>query len=93
MTANRKILRHHLEPLLSDGVLSGEIPEHGCVYFPEVVGADDTNELVDSLAKDHNVFVVPGRFFGCPGHIRIGFGAEPTNLENALAAFVKAMTR
>lgn len=93
MGVNRKILRRHLEPLLSDGILSGEIPEHGCIYFPKVAGFDDTSALVDSLAKDHDVYVVPGRFFGLPSHIRIGFGAKPTNLEKALKAFVEAMSR
>jgi aspartate/methionine/tyrosine aminotransferase len=92
MSQNRRLLHEQMEPLLSNGILSGAIPEHGCIYFPRVNAVDSTDALVEDLAEKQNVYVVPGRFFGEPANIRIGIGGEIEKLEEALAAFVRAMT-
>ena len=74
---NRKVLCQALEPLVEDGLLSGRIPEHGCIWFPAVAGARDAGRLAGLLARRHRVHVVPGSFFGDADRLRIGFGGEP----------------
>jgi aspartate/methionine/tyrosine aminotransferase len=91
MSENRKLLHKYLKPLFNSGILSGRIPEHGCIYFPRVNGVDNTDELVEDLAENHKVYIVPGRFFGEPGNIRIGFGGKTPKLEQSFSAFVSAM--
>ena len=40
------------------------------------VGVDDTASLAKRLYWRHGVLVAPGEYFGAPGHLRIGFGAD-----------------
>jgi aspartate/methionine/tyrosine aminotransferase len=61
------------------------VPEHGIIAFPRVVGVDDTLALCDHLATQHGVDVVPGEFFGKPGHVRIGCGVPAAKLKEGLA--------
>jgi hypothetical protein len=82
---NRPVLTRHVERLTDAGLLEGAVPEHGCMYFPRVVGVDDTWSLAQWLWHQHRLLVAPGEFFGAPGHIRLGFGgADPTLLDDAL---------
>ncbi|HVS09032.1 MAG TPA: pyridoxal phosphate-dependent aminotransferase [Planctomycetota bacterium] len=64
--------------------LEGTAPEHGLIAFPRVRGVEDTRALARHLARDHGVGVVPGEFFGAPGHLRLGFGLPPEGLREAL---------
>lgn len=82
---NRKVLQECLEGPLQDGHLSGDIPSYGTMYFPAVSASRDVDSLVGRLAEK-NVFVVPGKFFGAPRHIRIGFGGfvEEVSLRDGL---------
>lgn len=66
------------------GLLQGELPPYGCMYFPRVVGVDDTLGLARRLFDRHGVLVAPGEYFGAPGHIRIGFGADPPMIAEGL---------
>jgi aspartate/methionine/tyrosine aminotransferase len=91
MSENRKLLHNYLKPFFDSGIFTGRIPERGCIYFPRVNGVDNTDELVEDLAEKHSVYIVPGRFFGEPGSIRIGFGAESRKLEQSLGVFVRAV--
>jgi aspartate/methionine/tyrosine aminotransferase len=61
------------------------VPEFGIIAFPRVEGVDDTIALSEYLAREHRVDVVPGEFFGLPGHVRIGCGAPAATLEEGLA--------
>ena len=65
------------------GVVS-TIPEFGIIAFPRIEGVEDTYELSEHLAKEHAVDVVPGEFFGLPGHIRISCGVPAATLESGL---------
>ncbi len=38
-------------------------------------------------AKKHNLLIVPGDGFGCPGHVRISFCVPTERIERSLAAF------
>jgi aspartate/methionine/tyrosine aminotransferase len=81
---NRVILQEELKDLIDDGVLEGEIPDYGSVYFPKLpwlegLGQEKALELVEKISGETGV--VPGRFFGpyWKAHIRIGFG-QPEDL-------------
>jgi len=84
---NRKIIEETVRPLLDEGYLEGEIPEFGCIYFPRLVGIDDTRLFAQALGERQHVFLVPGRFFGSPQHVRIGFGGKPNVLREGLIRF------
>ena len=81
---NRDILNETIQPLLEKGYLKGRIPEHGCIYFPQLVGVSDADIFLRDLAEKQNVYAVPGRFFGAPQHVRIGFGGRTEELKIAL---------
>ena len=71
---NRNIVQATFQSLLDDGLVAGTVPEFGTIYFPRIQAFADVDGFVKSLANKRRVFVVPGRFFGSPRHIRIGFG-------------------
>jgi aspartate/methionine/tyrosine aminotransferase len=56
---------------------------HGLVAFPRLVGAS-ADELCALLREHYDTSVVPGRFFGSPGHVRIGLGRETETLRKGL---------
>jgi len=64
--------------------LEGTAPDHGLIAFPRVREVGDTRALARHLAREHGVGVVPGEFFGAPGHLRLGFGLPPERLLEAL---------
>lgn len=86
---NRMVLWDALEPLLKAEILTPNIPEYGCVYFPQVIGLDDTREFARELADKYRVYVVPGYLFGEPRAIRIGFGSKPDEFKIAIGRFVE----
>jgi aspartate/methionine/tyrosine aminotransferase len=51
-----------------------------------VRSAPDTLALCEQLVREHQVDVVPGEFFGRPGHVRVGCGVAPALLEQASRA-------
>lgn len=61
------------------------VPEFGIIAFPRIEGVEDTIALSEYLAREHQVDVVPGEFFGLPGHLRIGCGVPAGTLEEGLA--------
>jgi len=87
VACNRKELVKTAGPLIKEGLLSGDIPEQGCIWFPKVAGFSNADKLADLLAKRYKVYVVPGRFFGDAGRIRIGFGNQPEAFRKSIAAF------
>ncbi|MCP4583293.1 MAG: aminotransferase class I/II-fold pyridoxal phosphate-dependent enzyme [candidate division Zixibacteria bacterium] len=91
-TGNREIMKEYIQPLIDNGLLTEDIPVHGCIYFPKVSNIEDTKSLAENLADKFNVHIVPGHFFREPGHIRIGFGAKPEQLKRNLGKFVEAIS-
>ncbi|MBS0334438.1 MAG: pyridoxal phosphate-dependent aminotransferase [Proteobacteria bacterium] len=88
----RPAVAEHVERMLADGLLEGELPAQGCMYFPRVVGVDDTRALADWLWREHGVVVPAGEFFGQPGHVRIGFGGGATAaLDRGLSRLAAAL--
>jgi len=86
---NRMNLWDAMEPLLKTEILTPNIPENGCVYFPQVAGLEDTREFVRELSDKYRVYVVPGYLFGEPKAIRIGFGGKPEDFKIAAERFVE----
>ncbi len=83
----RPVITRHVADLTAEGLLSGDLPDQGCMYFPKVTGVSDTRALARRLAADFGVLVAPGEYFNCPGHVRIGFGGDPEALDLALTRF------
>ncbi len=91
LSRNRAIVQEILNPLLEEGLLSGKIPSDGCIFFPKIVGIDDTTAFTRKLAGQYQVYVAPGHFFGLPEHIRIGFGGASEELEIGLKLLANAI--
>lgn len=53
--------------------------------FPRSLEADDT--AFSERAKAHNLLIVPGCGFGCPGHVRISYCVPTERIERSLPAF------
>jgi hypothetical protein len=88
----RPVVAEHVGRMLGDGLLEGDLPAQGCMYFPRVVGVDDTRALADWLWRKHRIVVPAGEFFGQPGHVRIGFGSgQPEALDRGLSRLGKAL--
>ncbi len=86
------VVRGHVESMIAEGLIEGPFPEHGCMYFPKVVGVDDTRALCDWLWEAHGVLVAAGEFFGQPGHVRLGFGGgRVAELDRGLSRFRAAL--
>ena len=88
---NRKLLSDIIHPLLQEGLIGGEIPSHGCLYFPKLRVRDGGDDFVRNLAEKRSVYVAPGHFF-CSGssmfndHIRIGIGGRSDKVQDGLSA-------
>jgi aspartate/methionine/tyrosine aminotransferase len=67
------------------------VPEFGIIAFPRVAEAPDTVALGEHLAAEHRVDVVPGEFFGAPGHVRVGCGVPRATLEEGLARLARGI--
>jgi len=53
--------------------------------FPQALEADDT--AFCERAKAHDLLIVPGTGFGCPGHVRISYCVPTSRIEKSLGAF------
>jgi aspartate/methionine/tyrosine aminotransferase len=62
----------------------------GMIAFPRL-RASDVESLCDRLRADHETTVVPGRFFGAPGHFRLALGCAPETLEGGLERLAAAL--
>lgn len=80
-------------PLLFEAIessphLSGPTFDVGLVAFPRVApraGEDvaDTQDLARFLLETEDLGVTPGEHFGCPGHLRLGFGTPAEQVREA----------
>ncbi|MDP3489557.1 MAG: pyridoxal phosphate-dependent aminotransferase [Phenylobacterium sp.] len=89
----RPVLCDHVARMVADGLILGEPPVFGCMYFPQVVGVSDTLDLASWLWSDEQIVVAPGEFFGQPGHVRIGFGGDAAALDDGLGRLHGALLR
>jgi aspartate/methionine/tyrosine aminotransferase len=91
LAATRPIVQRHARAMIADGLLEGELPQFGCMYFPKVQGVNDTLGLARALWSRHNLLVAPGEYFGMAGHIRIGFGGDEPGLDEGLTRLHSAL--
>ncbi|MCC6612745.1 MAG: pyridoxal phosphate-dependent aminotransferase [Anaerolineae bacterium] len=89
--ANRECLQAFAAPLIADGLIAGDVPEQGCVYFPRLVRVSDADAFSRRAVRDFGVVVVPGTFFEMPGHIRIGYGGDGARLAAGLERLADAI--
>ena len=76
----RGILRRNLplveERLKAAGASIGWIrPQAGAMLCLACAPGTDTTALAERLLREASTLVVPGEYFGLPGHLRIGYGA------------------
>ncbi len=91
LEANRPLVLRAADAMKRAGTAEGDVPPFGCMYFPRIIGVDDTRELARRLFDEHGVVVGPGEYFGAPGHIRIGFGNPAEPVEKALQRLVRGL--
>lgn len=92
LAGTRPVVQRHVDALVADGLLEGDLPPYGCMYFPRVVGVDDTVALARRLLTEFDTLVAPGEYFGAPGHIRIGFGSNAKGLDLGLQRLRTCLT-
>ena len=71
--------------------LSWKKPRAGTCGLVRVAGID-VDVLADRLHREHDVAIVPGRFFDAPDHIRLAWSLETADLEVALARIGDAVS-
>lgn len=86
IAASRPLMRRFLDEWRAEELVDGILPDFGCIFFPRITGLADTADFSDWLAARAGVIVAPGRFFGMPGHIRIGYAQHRETLDRGLAA-------
>jgi len=69
---NRRVLR---ETLLAREDIRCFDPGFGTVVFPKRTGGG-VERVADTLLKEYETSITPGRFFGAPDRFRIGLGGE-----------------
>ncbi len=62
-------------------------PEGAFYLFVKAPGEDD--KAFCAAAKKHNILIVPGSSFGCPGYCRIAYCVDYKTIEGSLRGFKK----
>jgi aspartate/methionine/tyrosine aminotransferase len=77
--ASRELIRSNL-PLLDEflarrhGMFDWTRPSAGPIGFPRVRGVGDVRAWCEQIATEAGVLMLPGEVYGCPEHVRLGFG-------------------
>lgn len=88
----RPVIEAYHAHWLDRELVTGVLPEYGCIAFPRLVGVEDSARFSDWMADRGGVVVAPGEYFRAAGHVRIGFGLEPSALDYGLQALTDGMT-
>ncbi len=91
IAAARPVMDRYFGHWAEEDLVSGMMPDFGCITFPRLTGIADTKAFSSWLADRHGVIVVPGELFGAPGRVRIGFAQEPEELDRALSRFTDGL--
>lgn len=62
-------------------------PQGAFYLFVKALEEDDKNFVQE--AKKHNILIVPGSSFGCPGYVRIAYCVDYSMIERSLPGFSK----
>jgi aspartate/methionine/tyrosine aminotransferase len=87
LEGNRELLRQFLN---SRDDLDCYWPKHGTIAFPRL-RSGNAEQLCELLRLRFDTSVVPGSFFGCPEHFRIGVGASTEMVQEALQQLGKGL--
>ncbi len=81
--------RDRLAEILRAAGLEFEMPKGAFYFFPRTPIEDDAKFA--AILQEQLILTVPGRGFGCPGHIRIAFCVQDEVIERSSEGFRKAM--
>lgn len=93
LARNRPVLERHVAAMKRDGLIDGDLPQSGCMYFPRVLDCADTRDLARRLWEEDRVLVAPGEFFGRAGNVRLGFGTADGRLDEGLTRLAAGLKR
>jgi aspartate/methionine/tyrosine aminotransferase len=91
LASTRPVLCSHVGRMKADGLVEGDVPEFGCMYFPKIPGHPDTLGLAQLLWNRYRILIAPGEYFGMKGHMRIGFGGNSKELDEGLSRLHRAL--
>ncbi|MFV3127043.1 pyridoxal phosphate-dependent aminotransferase [Niveispirillum sp. KHB5.9] len=80
----RPVLLSHAAAMRVDGLIEGDVPPQGCIWFPRLTIPLTGRQVADNLWQAAGVLPVPGELFGDGRHIRIGFGADADRLDRGM---------
>lgn len=81
--ANRRLLYEGLTERGFDCVF----PQGAFYMWVKAPGGDD--KAFSAAAKRHNILIVPGTSFACPGYVRIAYCVSPETIRRSMDAFSK----
>lgn len=93
MRKARPIIQSYHAHWVDEGLVTGQLPDFGCIALPRLTGIDDTVAFSEWLADRCGVIVAPGEYFGAAGHIRIGFARAPADVDYGLQALTDGLIR
>jgi aspartate/methionine/tyrosine aminotransferase len=93
LEANRRLMTAGTDHLKRGGLLEGDIPAAGCLFFPRWTGQTALDVVAARLQEEFGVLISPGRFFGagCADHLRIGFGGSAEVVREGLERLTRGM--
>lgn len=88
---NRPLLLQVSEQLRAEGLIEGDVPEYGCMYFPRLTRVRDTRRFAAWAWDRARLGIAPGEFFGAAGYVRIGYGQPHAEFAAGLEQFVSIL--
>lgn len=88
-SVNRQIVERWIEG--SGGQVEWVRPSGGVSAFPRLNGVPDVVDFCRCFAETERVLLVPGHCFGCPQHVRLGFGGGTADLQEGLLRLGRAL--
>ena len=82
LTENLALVARWIDGL--DEVVGWIPPQAGAIAFLRYTPTINSTEFATRLRKEHDVLIVPGDHFRMDGYLRLGFGGDPRQLEEAL---------
>ena len=67
-----------------EGLVRWIPPQAGAIAFMHYTPPINSTEFATRLRKQHDVLIVPGDHFQMDGYVRIGYGGDPLQLDEAL---------
>lgn len=84
LAAARPQVQARLAELERAGLLHAQLPATGCIGFPRLPEGGGDDDFSVFAWQTQALAVAPGRLFGRPGHLRIGFGRGSADVAEGL---------